>query len=102
GAIVMHVAERSETLMPADPNGRGRTRTWMFAALNTIEPPIQRLGEIDLFHAKENWAKERRPGAVEAVKKRLGDLSRRLEGRDYLEDRFTAGDLLMTTVPPIP
>jgi glutathione S-transferase len=70
----------------------------MFAALNTIEPPIQNLAEIDLQHAEEEWAKLRRPAAVEAVKTRLANLSGWLDGRDYLEDRFTAADLLMTTV----
>ncbi len=98
GAIVMHVAERSEALMPADPAGRARTRTWMFAALNSVEPQIQHLAEIDLFYANEEWAKLRRPTAVEAVKSRLTDLAAHLDGREYLEDRFTAGDLLMTTV----
>lgn len=98
GAIVMHVAERSETLLPADPVARARARTWMFAALNSVEPAIQNLAEIDLFYAQEEWATLRRPSAVEAVRSRLADLSARFNGRDYLEDRFTAGDLLMTTV----
>jgi glutathione S-transferase len=98
GAIVLHVAERSEALMPSDPKRRARVTTWMFAALNTIEPRIQNLAEIDLFHAEEEWAKERRPAAVEAAKARLATLGDWLAGRDYLEDRFTAADLLMTTV----
>ncbi|MGK4005037.1 glutathione S-transferase family protein [Sorangium sp. So ce1036] len=98
GAIVLHIAERSEALMPPDPRARARAKTWMFAALNTIEPAIQQLAEIDLFHADEAWAKMRRPGAVEGVKARLSQLSGWLEGRDYLEGRFTAADLLMTTV----
>jgi glutathione S-transferase len=98
GAIVLHVAERSEALMPSDPKSRARVTTWMFAALNTLEPPIQSLAAIDLFHAEEDWAKLRRPAAVEAVKARLAILSGWLHGRDYLEDRFTAADLLMTTV----
>ena len=98
GAIVLHVAERSEALMPSDPSARARARTWMFAALNTVEPPIQNLAEIDLFYAEEEWAKRRRPAAVEGVKARLANLSDWLDGRDYLEDRFTAADLLMTTV----
>lgn len=97
GAIVLHVAERSDALMPSDPGARARSKTWMFAALNTVEPPIQNLGEI-LFHAEEEWAKLRRPAAVEAVKARLVHLSGWLYGRDYLEGRFTAADLLMTTV----
>ncbi|MBC8037395.1 MAG: glutathione S-transferase family protein [Rhizobiales bacterium] len=98
GAIVLHIAERSSSLMPSDPGARARAKTWMFAALNSVEPDIEKLAAIDLFHAEEEWAKMRRPAAVEAVKTKLTDLAGWLDGRDYLEDRFTAGDLLMTTV----
>jgi glutathione S-transferase len=98
GAIVHHVAQRCAALMPADPAARARVTTWMFAAMNTIEPPVQNLGAIDVFHAQEDWAKARRPGAVQAVQKRLADLATWLGARSYLEDRFTAADLLMTTV----
>jgi glutathione S-transferase len=98
GAIVLHIAERSEALMPSDAEGRARTSAWMFAALNSVEPPIQKLAELDLFPVDETSAKARRPLAVEAVQKRLAALEDWLRGRDYLEDRFTAGDLLMTTV----
>ena len=98
GAIVLHVAERSAALLPSDPGARARSKTWMFAALNTIEPPVQNLAEIDLFYAKEEWAKARRPMVVERVKTRLTALAGELDGRDYLEGSFTAADLLMTTV----
>ena len=98
GAIVLHIAERSEALMPCDANGRARTIAWMFAALNSVEPPVLELGRLDFFHAGEAWAAARRPMAVEAAQKRLTALDDWLGGRDYLEDRFTAGDLLMTTV----
>jgi glutathione S-transferase len=98
GAIVLHVAEQSQALMPADPAARARVTTWMFAALNSVEPPIQNLAEIDLFHAEAEWAKQRRPAVVERVQARLAALSECLSGRDYLVDRFTAADLLMTTV----
>jgi glutathione S-transferase len=98
GAIVLHIAEGSEALAPSDANGLARTKAWMFAALNSVEPAVQNLAELDLFHAGEAWAAERRPTAVEAVQKRLAALEHWLGGRDYLEDRFTAGDLLMTTV----
>jgi len=98
GAIVLHVAERSEMLMPSDPKRRARVTAWMFAALNTIEPRIQNLAEIDLFHPEEEWAELRRPAAVEAAQARLTNLAGWLGGREYLEDRFTAADLLMTTV----
>jgi len=98
GAIVIHIAERSDVLMPSDPNGRARTSAWIFAALNSIEPQIQNLAELDLFHAGEAWAPLRRPMAVEGVQKRLAALETWLGNRDYLEERFTAGDLMMTTV----
>jgi glutathione S-transferase len=98
GALVLHIAEHCEALMPSDANGRARTITWMFAALNTIEPPIMELGRLDFFHAGEGWAAARRPTAIAAVQKRLTELEHWLGSRDYLEDRFTAGDLLMTTV----
>ena len=98
GAIVMHIAETSEALMPRDANGRARARTWMFAALNTLEPQVQQLAAIDLFYPAEEWAKARRPGVERTVRKRLDELQVSMKGRDYLEDRFTAGDLLMVTV----
>jgi glutathione S-transferase len=98
GAIVIHIAEKSDALMPSDPHGRVRTSAWIFAALNSVEPQIQNLAEIDLFHAREAWAPMRRPMAVEAVQKRLAAVENWLGDRDYLEDRFTAADLMMTTV----
>jgi glutathione S-transferase len=98
GAIVLHIAERSEALMPPDANGRARTTAWMFAALNSVEPAIQKLAELDFFHGGETWAKEQRPAALALAEKRLAALEDWLRDRDYLEHRFTAGDLLMTTV----
>jgi glutathione S-transferase len=102
GAIVLHIAERSEALMPADAKARLRMTTWMFAALNTVEPHIQNLTAIDLFYINEDWAKQHRPAALQLAQSRLNALTDRLDGRDYLEDRFTAADLLMTTVLRIP
>lgn len=98
GAIVLHIAESCEALMPADRNGRADTIAWMFAALNTVEPPLQNLLAMDLQHGEEQWSVLRRPGAVKEVKVRLGALSAWLDGRDYLVDRFTGADILMTTV----
>jgi glutathione S-transferase len=98
GAIIGYIAERCEALCPSDPKGRARTQAWMFAALNSVEPQVQALVQVDLFFKNEPWAAGRRPSALEMVQKRLAVLETRLQGRDYLEDRFTAGDLLMTTV----
>lgn len=102
GAIVMRIAERSDILMPTDQEGRSRTIAWMFAALNTIEPQVQHLTQLDLAYANEDWAKQRRPRALELAQSRLDSLSAWLTGRDYLEDRFTAADIMMTTVLRIP
>lgn len=96
GAIVHAIAEQSETLMPRTL--RHATLAWMFAALNTVEPPLWHLLEIDLLHPDEAWATLRRPGAVEAAKARLQALSTWLEDREHLLDRFTAADILMVTV----
>jgi glutathione S-transferase len=74
----------------------------MFAAVNSIEPHIQNLTAIDLFHADQDWAKTRRPAALQLAQSRLTSLSDWLDGREYLEDRFTVADLLMTTVLRIP
>lgn len=101
-AIVMRIAEQSDVLMPPDAHGRGRMMAWMFAALNTIEPHIQNLTLIDVFYPNEDWAKQRRPRALELAQSRLDSLAAWLKDRDYLEDRFTAADLLMTTVLRIP
>src|SRR5262245_25477267 len=98
GAIVLYIAERSEALAPADVQGRARTKAWMFAALNSVEPAIINLAALDLFHAGQPWVADARPAAVAMVQKRLDALEEWLDGRDHLEDRFTAGDLLMTTV----
>jgi len=101
-AIVTHIAEKSDALMPADPQSRARMSAWMFAALNSIEPRIQNLTTIDLFHANDDWAKQRRLATLQMAQERLEALSDWLENRDYLEGRFTAADLLMTTVLRIP
>jgi glutathione S-transferase len=98
GAIVLHVGERSERLLPRDPAARATVLQWTFAALNTIEPPVQELTMIDLFYAAERWAQERRPGAVDAVRMRLAQLTTGLGDREHLAGAFSAADILMTTV----
>jgi glutathione S-transferase len=103
GSIVLHIAERSPSLMPADQSTRAHVKTWMFAALNSIEQHVQNLTEIDLFNADKAWAKERRPAVEQRAKTRLGELSTALGEREYLVgDGFTAADLLMTSVLRIP
>lgn len=98
GAIVLHIADSSEALLPRDPAARARAASWVFAALNSIEPAVQELAVIDLFHTGETWTSERRPQVEAFARTRLAALSDWLGDRDYLEQRFTAGDLMMTTV----
>src|SRR6185437_15095630 len=100
GAIVLHIAERSDALMPADPAGRAHTRTWMFAALNSVEPPIVMLGVLDRQPADVlERAKEIRAAVVDRTKERLNKLAAFLGDREHLvAGRFTAADLLMVTV----
>jgi glutathione S-transferase len=99
GAIVLHVGERSETLLPRDAGARARATQWLIAALNSIEPHIMNLAAIKLFHADQAWAKLREPGATDFARHRVGSLAKALGDKPYLDgDRFTAGDLMMVTV----
>jgi glutathione S-transferase len=99
GAIVLYVGERSESLLPKDSGARARAVQWLIAALNSIEPFVMNVALIDLFYANEEWAKLRRPGAVEFVLRRLGALSRSLGEKPFLDgETFTAGDLMMSSV----
>jgi glutathione S-transferase len=98
GAIVQYIGERSETLLPRDPQGRYRAIQWTYAALNSVEPAILNLLLIDLFYTNEEWAKLRRPGAEEFARLKLKRVSDWLGDSEWLEGRFTIGDLLMVTV----
>ena len=98
GAIILHIAGRGAGLLPEDPDARARAIAWMFAALNTVEPPIvERSGAIILERDKP-WHKDRLPLLDERVRVRLGELSARLGDADWLDGDFSAGDLLMVTV----
>jgi glutathione S-transferase len=99
GAIVLHIGERCEALLPKEPAARARATQWLVAALNSIEPFLMNVALIDLFYSNEEWAKLRRPGAVAFAQKRLSALSKSLGDKPFLDgDRFTAGDLMMSTV----
>ena len=98
GAIVFHIAERHAGLLPDNANARARAITWMFAALNTVEPPIVDLGSAALVERDKTWYAERLPVLQDRVRERLDQLSNRLGDADWLDDAFSAGDLLMVTV----
>lgn len=98
GAIVFHIAERHAGLLPDDTNARARAIAWMFAALNTVEPPIVDRGMAMLLERDKSWYEERLAILEDRVRVRLGELSGRLGDADWLGGAFSAGDLLMVTV----
>lgn len=99
GAILQHIADKSEVLMPRDAASRAHVVAWMFSALNSIEPYVLNVVTIDLFNADQDWAKTRRPAELAKVVSRFVALNERLGKQDYLEaGRFTVADILMTTV----
>lgn len=98
GAILIHLAGRSQALAPSDPAGRARVTTWVVAGLNSVEPFAQNLATLDSFHAGQPWVEGYRPVARAALEKRLTSLSKWLGGKDWLETRFTAADIIMVTV----
>jgi glutathione S-transferase len=98
GAIVLHIAERHGGLLPDGADARARAIAWMFAALNTVEPPILDREIAGYTERDRIWHAERQPILDDRVRVRLGDLSRRLGDADWLDDAFSAGDLLMVTV----
>ena len=98
GAIVFHIAERHAGLLPVDANARARAITWMFAALNTVEPPILELVTVRFLEGDKPWSKERLPLVVDRIRGRLVQLSAYLGDADWLDGGFSAGDLLMVSV----
>ena len=98
GAIVLHVAETRDGLLPLDRAARARAIAWMFAAVNTVEPPILDLSIARLQERDRPWAAARLPLVEERVRTRLRHLSTRLGDVDWLDGDFTAGDLMMVSV----
>jgi glutathione S-transferase len=98
GAIVFHIATHHGALLPADDHARARAITWLFAALNTVEPPILELVTARIFEGDKPWSKERIPLVEERVRDRMKPLSARLGDADWLDGDFSAGDLMMVSV----
>jgi len=98
GAIVLHIAEHHTGLLPADAKARARAIAWMFAALNTVEPPILERANATLLERDKSWFAERLPIVDARLRGRLGELSSRLGDAQWLDHAFSAGDLLMVTV----
>ncbi len=98
GAIVLHIAEQHPGLFPGGANARARAITWMFAALNTVEPPILELMTARIVEGEEPWTEERLPLVKDRIRERLVQLSARLGDAPWLDGAFSAGDLMMVSV----
>ncbi|WP_225413157.1 glutathione S-transferase family protein [Stigmatella hybrida] len=98
GAIVFHIAERHAGLLPEDSNGRARAIAWMFAALNTVEPPVFDRSLVMILERDQPWYEHRLLALDDIIRKRLDDLSARLGSADWLDGAFSAADILMVTV----
>jgi glutathione S-transferase len=99
GAIVLHLAERHPgLLLPVDANARARAITWMFSAVNTVEPPIFERSLFTILERDKPWYQERLPVLDEGVRNRLRQLSTYLGDREWLDGQFSAGDLMMVSV----
>ena len=98
GAIVQYIGEKEEQLLPRDPQGRARAIQWTYAALNSVEPALQQVVLCDIFYPNEEWSKLRRPAAADFARLKLKRVSDWLGDKEWLEDRFTIGDLIMVTV----
>ena len=97
GAILIHLGMQDERLLPTDTQGRMRGIAWLIAALNSVEPAIFPLILVNVFNRDEAWANEARPKFMERIEGRLKGLSDALGDKEWLEDRFTIGDLMMVT-----
>lgn len=98
GAMVLHIAEHHAGPLPSDAHARARAITWMFAAINTVEPPILDLQTTRLLEGDKSWFEQRLPLVEERIRVRLGELSARLGNADWLDGAFSAGDLMMVAV----
>ena len=98
GAIVLHIAERHGGLLPLDANARARAIAWMFAAVNTVEPPILELVTARFLEGDKPWTRERVPLIEDRIRGRLSQLATRLGAADWLDGAFSAGDLMMVSV----
>lgn len=98
GAILLALAERSETLLPRDPQRRARAISWLFAAFNSVEPFAFELGNVDIFSSGEEWARLRRPGLIKFLGERLDRLADAIGDGPYLDGDFTVADIAMATV----
>ncbi len=98
GAILLHLGERDERLLPRDPQARADAQSWLFAAYNSVEPMLFELGNVEIFSAGEQWAELRRPSLVAAIEQKLDRLAAAMGDREWLAGQFSIADIAMATV----
>lgn len=98
GAILLHIGEKDERLLPRDPQARATAISWLFAAYNSVEPIAFELSNIEIFAAGEQWAELRRPSLIEFAGKRLDRLATAIDGREWLAGQFSVADIAMASV----
>jgi glutathione S-transferase len=98
GAIILHLAETRGRLLPDAPQRKARAIEWLFAALNTVEPPLSDLALVNIFEYDQPWSRQRRPSVEERIRERLSETAAKLEGRDWFDGEFSIGDLMMVSV----
>ncbi len=98
GAILIHLAIEDERLLPVERNARMRSVAWMITALNSVEPMLFELLNIDIFNRGQDWTRERRPQVIEKIETRLKLLSEALGDQEWFEGRFSIGNLMIVAV----
>lgn len=97
GAIVLHIAE-TRGLLPREPDARALAKSWLFAAVNSLDPDIIALGDIDHWAPQEPWAIARRPAVESMVRERLALVDARVANAGHLAGDFSAADIMMIMV----
>lgn len=98
GAILLYLGEQDERLLPRDPAGRWNATSWLIAALNSVEPSLMQIVNLDVFQAGKPWTEEARPSAVELARSRLRSTENALGEKDWLAGSFSVADIMMVTV----
>lgn len=98
GAILLYLGEQDERLLPRDPSARWAATSWLIAALNSVEPMLMQIVNLDVFQARQPWACDARPSAVELAKARLQSTEAALGDREWFAGPFSVADIMMATV----
>lgn len=97
GAILLYIAEKHARLLPRDEQARWKAVSWLFAALNSVEPPLMMLMVLALFHGGEPWSPQAQERVKPFARQRLKRLADALGDSDWLAGEFSIADIAMAT-----